>query len=78
MADFYPLSKIATTHQTDFAELTKRTILELQEQRHWISDKWTDTDAGKDHEVKILDYACGAGTVSKVRYRDPQHRAKQA
>jgi hypothetical protein len=32
-----------------------------------MSDKLTEkTDTGKP-EVRLLDYACGAGTVSKVR-----------
>lgn len=34
--------------------------------RNWISERWTDTEAGKNKEVKMLEYACGPGVVSMV------------
>ncbi|KAL4913043.1 S-adenosyl-L-methionine-dependent methyltransferase [Aspergillus aurantiobrunneus] len=56
--------KVASTHQTDFGELIAAAIRQLQARRHWISSKWVDNTP--DTEIRLLDYACGAGTVSKA------------
>ncbi|KAJ9633423.1 hypothetical protein H2204_006973 [Knufia peltigerae] len=49
----------AISHQTDFAPILQATIDELRSRRSWILNKdWKD--------VRLLDYACGAGTVSKA------------
>lgn len=60
-------SQKAAAYKTEFAEVTKRLAKETGDRRHWISSKWTDTDAGKGQEIKLLEYACGPGTVSLVR-----------
>ncbi|KAL4993036.1 S-adenosyl-L-methionine-dependent methyltransferase [Aspergillus recurvatus] len=57
-------SKVASTHQNDFHELIQTAIRQIQARRHWIGSKWTDTTP--DTETRLLDYACGAGTVSKA------------
>ncbi|KAL4959734.1 class I SAM-dependent methyltransferase [Aspergillus stella-maris] len=57
---------VATTHKTNFSDLINHTIQELRGRRHWISSRWTDTLASPDDEVRLLDYACGSGTVSKA------------
>lgn len=36
------------------------------EHRQWISDRWTDTEAGQGRELRMLDYACGPGSISLV------------
>jgi hypothetical protein len=46
------------SHQTEFAPLVDAAIQEFQDRRLWIRDDWTD--------VRLLDYACGAGAASKV------------
>lgn len=39
---------------------------ETKSRRQWISTKWTDTQEGEGKEIKLLEYACGPGTISKV------------
>ncbi|KAL3481920.1 S-adenosyl-L-methionine-dependent methyltransferase [Aspergillus californicus] len=56
--------KVASNHQADFGDLIQTAIRELEARRHWISSRWTDTDT--DSQIRLLDYACGAGTVSKA------------
>ncbi|KAL4789327.1 S-adenosyl-L-methionine-dependent methyltransferase [Aspergillus venezuelensis] len=56
---------VATTYQNNFTNLINQSIHEIQSRRHWISSRWTDTLASPDDEVRLLDYACGSGTVSK-------------
>lgn len=63
-----PSSKDASTHLADWAELIQAIIDEFRARREWISDSWADSDAVKRQglEFRLLDYACGSGTVSKV------------
>ncbi|KAL4783361.1 S-adenosyl-L-methionine-dependent methyltransferase [Aspergillus varians] len=59
--------KVASNHENDFGELINNVISELKSRRKWISPKLADTDASAGQgEVRLLDYACGAGTVSKA------------
>ncbi|RJE24221.1 Methyltransferase domain protein [Aspergillus sclerotialis] len=61
--------KVASDHQNDFGELINTVITELKSRRGWISPKLTDapnTDPAASDAVRLLDYACGAGTVSKA------------
>ncbi|KAL2869637.1 class I SAM-dependent methyltransferase [Aspergillus lucknowensis] len=61
--------KVASNHQNDFGELINTVIAELKSRRGWISPKLTDTpntDPAASDAVRLLDYACGAGTVSKA------------
>ncbi|KAG2417901.1 hypothetical protein HFD88_001000 [Aspergillus terreus] len=61
--------KVASDHQNDFGELIDAVIAELKSRRGWISPKLTNTpntDPTAGDAVRLLDYACGAGTVSKA------------
>ncbi|KAL1964014.1 hypothetical protein VTN77DRAFT_7560 [Rasamsonia byssochlamydoides] len=51
---------------SNFAEACKRLAEEVKSRREWISTKWTDTQDGEGKEIKLLEYACGPGTVSKT------------
>jgi hypothetical protein len=61
-------SKVATTHQNDFGELIEAAIREFKAQRGWITPALNNlsSEAEACKELRVLDYACGAGTVSKV------------
>ncbi|KAJ0414479.1 S-adenosyl-L-methionine-dependent methyltransferase [Aspergillus carlsbadensis] len=62
--------KVATTHQNDFGELIDAAIRELKARRGWITPALNDaspsSEAEARRELRLLDYACGAGTVSKA------------
>ncbi|RDW65659.1 class I SAM-dependent methyltransferase [Aspergillus mulundensis] len=63
--------KVASNHQNDFGELIAAIITELQSRREWISPKLAGEPKHEDgikeaDEVRLLDYACGSGTVSKA------------
>ncbi|KAL2851330.1 S-adenosyl-L-methionine-dependent methyltransferase [Aspergillus pseudodeflectus] len=58
--------KVATTHQTDFGELIDAAIREFKARRGWITPALNDPPASEAKELRLLDYACGAGTVSKA------------
>ena len=59
------MAKSYKDHVGNAMEMLSR---ETKDRRHWISDKWTDTDAGKGQEIKMLEYACGPGYISIVRF----------
>lgn len=48
---------------------------ETESHRLWLSSKWTDTAEGKGKEIKLLEYACGPGHVSRVCYTQFHRRA---
>ncbi|CEO59878.1 hypothetical protein PMG11_04528 [Penicillium brasilianum] len=54
----------ATAYQSKFADSLKIIAAQTLKHRLWVSDRWTDTEAGKGQEVKLLEYACGPGVVS--------------
>ncbi|EHY54820.1 hypothetical protein HRR83_004010 [Exophiala dermatitidis] len=60
--------KDASTHLSDWAELIQAIINELVARRHWMSSKWVDSEssAAGCRDIRLLDYACGSGTVSKA------------
>ncbi|KAJ5086913.1 hypothetical protein NUU61_008220 [Penicillium alfredii] len=69
MIDFTEVNRkyfdqLATTYQDRFARAVKTITEQTQQHRLWLSDRWTDTAAGQGQEVKMLEYACGPGTVS--------------
>jgi hypothetical protein len=39
---------------------------ETLQHRTWISNRWNDTEAGQDQEIKMMEYACGVGVISMV------------
>lgn len=57
---------MSKSYKTDFSDFMTKLYRTVQDRRPWVSDTWTDTDAGKGKEIKILEYACGPGTVSLV------------
>lgn len=60
---------MASTYKDDFANVVEALSNLTRERRLWISDKWTDTEAGKGQEIKMLEYACGPGHISIVLLR---------
>lgn len=57
---------MADSYKDGFAKAIEAVSNLTRDRRLWISDKWTDTEAGKGQEVKMLEYACGPGHVSIV------------
>lgn len=58
---------MAKSYRDHAAKAVETLSKETRDRRHWISDKWTDTDAGRGQEIKMLEYACGPGYISIVR-----------
>lgn len=58
---------MAKSYKDNFANVVETLSRQTRDRRHWISDNWTDTDAGKGQEIKMLEYACGPGHISMVR-----------
>ncbi|KAK1147653.1 hypothetical protein N8T08_000995 [Aspergillus melleus] len=56
--------KLSKTYKADFDDALALMYRTVQDRRLWVSDTWTDTDSGKGKEIKVLEYACGPGTVS--------------
>lgn len=57
---------MATKYEGDFAEALAWLETQIKERRDWLGVNWVDNNSGPDHVVKVLDYACGPGTVSRV------------
>lgn len=57
---------MATAYKDRFANVMKTLSEETFKHRSWISDRWTDTEAGKGKEIRLLEYACGPGVISMV------------
>ncbi|KAJ5082901.1 hypothetical protein N7532_011944 [Penicillium argentinense] len=55
---------MAKVYKDRFADAMKTLCDETLKHRLWLSDRWTDTEAGKDGAVKMLEYACGPGIIS--------------
>lgn len=69
MADFTEknreyFDKMASQYRERFGKATSQLATLVQDRRLWISDKWADTDAGKEQNLRMLEYACGPGAVS--------------
>ncbi|KAL3461344.1 S-adenosyl-L-methionine-dependent methyltransferase [Aspergillus heterothallicus] len=56
--------KKSRTYKSDFAKGVESLVNVTQTQRTWVSDVWTDTEAGRGKELKMLEYACGPGHIS--------------
>ena len=61
-------SQMATTYKDKFAQSLKMLSEQTAKHRSWISDRWTDSEAGKGQEIKMLEYACGPGVISMVSF----------
>ncbi|KAK2757698.1 hypothetical protein FQN54_004667 [Arachnomyces sp. PD_36] len=57
---------MATKYEGDFAESLARLETEVKARRDWLGVNWVDDNTGSDRTVKVLDYACGPGTVSRA------------
>jgi hypothetical protein len=57
---------MATEYKDTFANAMKTLSEETLNHRLWLSDRWADTETGKDNDVKMLEYACGPGVISMV------------
>jgi predicted transcriptional regulator len=64
---------MATAYKDRFANIMKTLSEQTLKHRSWISDRWTDTEAGKGQEIKMLEYACGPGVISMVCHLALRH-----
>lgn len=60
---------MATEYKDRFADAMKTLSEQTLKHRLWLSDQWLDTEADKDNDIKILEYACGPGVVSMVSHK---------
>lgn len=67
-------SEMAASYKERFALSMKFLAEQTLKHRLWISDRWTDTQAGEGQESKMLEYACGPGVISMVRCINPFDR----
>lgn len=63
-----PRSKTAHDYDKGFEKTISTLKEETLSHRLWISSKWTDTAEGKGKEIRLLEYACGPGHVTRVRF----------
>ncbi|CRG87794.1 hypothetical protein PISL3812_04815 [Talaromyces islandicus] len=59
-------NKESHKYEIDFEEHIRMLCEETERRRLWISSKWSDTPEGNGQEVKLLDYACGPGYMSRL------------
>lgn len=70
------LSEAASTYNTKFSKTIQQIIEEIQKRKDWIGVDWAedasdnedDTSLTPKKTVRLLDYACGTGLVSRVRH----------
>ena len=46
-------------------KVTQQVSDEVRQRLKWLDVQWADTNKG--NRVKLLDYACGTGSISRVR-----------
>lgn len=61
-------SKTAHNYDTGFEKGISMMKEETLKHRLWITSKWTDTAEGKEKEIRLLEYACGPGHITRVRF----------
>jgi hypothetical protein len=77
MADYIP-SENASTYNTKFKKTIEQIINQIQARKDWIGVDWVEDIPEDGNEsgtvnkaprktVRLLDYACGTGLVSRVR-----------
>ncbi|KAF7183877.1 hypothetical protein CNMCM7691_004299 [Aspergillus felis] len=63
-------NNVASTHHTDFGPLIETVMEEIADRHTWISRKLATGPhherSGESHSIRLLDYACGAGTATKA------------
>lgn len=57
---------MASKYEGNFAESLARIESEIRERRDWLGVNWVTDNSNTDRVVKVLDYACGPGTISRV------------
>lgn len=70
------ISNTAASYDSRFEKTIDQLISHIQKRKNWISTNWADddNDDAKEHlgkTVRLLDYACGTGMVSRVRSHPP-------
>jgi len=71
-------SEAASTYNTKFSKTIQQIIDEIQARKEWIGVDWVDESSDGEEvvgssskepkrTVRLLDYACGTGLVSRVR-----------
>ncbi|RAO68882.1 uncharacterized protein BHQ10_004894 [Talaromyces amestolkiae] len=58
--------KTARDYDTGFEKGISMMREETLRHRLWISSRWTDTAEGKGKEIRLLEYACGPGHVTRT------------
>ena len=80
-----PHSSMASSYDARYQKTIDQLITEIRKRRHFIGTNWIDdsSDEGSDGEqgslsnvsvaqqVRLLDYACGTGLVSRVSWYLP-------
>ena len=69
-------SEAASTYNSKFSKTILQIIEEIQTRRDWIGVDWVNEheneSSGKPQKtVRLLDYACGTGLVSRVCHQFP-------
>ena len=54
-----------------FAKVNQKVTDELQSRLDWLGVPLANLGSSNDKEVKLLDYACGPGIMSRVSYAVP-------
>lgn len=67
-------SKTAQNYDKGFEKGISMMKEETLSHRLWISSKWTDTAEGKGKEIRLLEYACGPGHITRVGFSLLKHR----
>lgn len=81
---FPPYSKLASEYDSRFEKTIVQLVEEIQKRRYFISTDWVEDDdddeegddgadkaiatKADDTTVRLLDYACGTGLISRVCY----------
>ncbi|PYH91530.1 SAM-dependent methyltransferase [Aspergillus ellipticus CBS 707.79] len=57
-------NNLSQSYKNDFKPVLDEICAQVASHRSWIGDTWTDTEAGKGKQIRMLEYACGIGAVS--------------
>lgn len=63
-------SNSASTYNSKFAKTIQQILEEIQARKQWIGVDWVEESEDESEtkkSVRLLDYACGTGLVSRVR-----------
>ena len=74
-------SEASKTYNTKFSKTIQQIIEEIQARKDWIGVDWAEDESDSEDDssstkptkmVRLLDYACGTGLVSRVCTFDPK------